>query len=52
MKKLACVLVILSLLLPLTIVQKEKTTIAEASPDVFEGDLILSDDNVTVLEKA
>ena len=49
MKRITCYLIILSLLLPVAFLIQKRNTAAEASPDIFQGDLILTNDNVTTL---
>jgi hypothetical protein len=49
MKRIAYFLIVLSLLLPFAFLVQKRITVTEASPDVFQGDLILTNDNVTML---
>ena len=49
MKRITCCMIILSLLLPVAFLIQKRNTVTEASPDIFQGDLILTNDNVTTL---
>ncbi len=49
-RRLALVILVLSLLLTLVIVQKLKIPHVKASPDIHQGDLVLTGNNVTTIE--